>query len=157
MSLEWLESGALAGQRVLDFGCGSGILGLSAAALGASEVTMIDIDPQALIATEANAAANDLGRLVCIRSPDKIENSVQHDVLVANILSNTLIELGPVLDRLMRPGAAMAITGILADQAADVVAAWSGWADMTIGAQVRQWVLLTGAKRKTDNEKEVVN
>jgi ribosomal protein L11 methyltransferase len=146
MCLEWLESLPLEGRNVLDYGCGSGILGLSAAALGAKQVTMTDIDPQALTATAENAANNNLSNGIRVHFPEKITDSVQHDVLVANILSGTLIELGPRLNGLMRPGASLAITGILADQAAQVCSAWSGWADMTIGAQVRQWVMLTGHK-----------
>lgn len=147
MCLEWLDSLQLTGERVLDFGCGSGILGLAAAALGAREVSMTDIDPQALEASRENAEANGLTGRVHVTFANKSDQSTQHDVLVANILSGTLIELGPQLNGLMRPGARMAITGILADQADAVSAAWSGWADMVVSAQIRDWVLLTGTKR----------
>ena len=71
---------------------------------------------------------------------------MRFDILVANILSGTLIELGPQLNERMRSGANMAITGILEDQAKTVAQAWSGWANMTSTTQVRQWVLLTGRK-----------
>lgn len=157
MCLEWLEARDLRGHRVLDYGCGSGILGLSAALLGAAAVTLTDIDPQAITASRDNASRNGLDETVRIKLPEKIEDSVQHDVLVANILSGTLIELGPLLNGLMQPGASMAITGILADQAAEVIAAWSGWADMTVGAQIREWVLLTGTKRIAVAETEAGN
>ena len=118
---------------------------------------MTDIDPQALTASTENAANNNLSNCIRIHFPEKIADSVQHDVLVANILSGTLIELGPRLNGLMRPGASLAITGILAEQAAEVCAAWSGWANMTIGAQVRQWVMLTGHKLKSGSEMEAGN
>ena len=150
MCLEWLARLDLRGKRVLDYGCGSGILGLAAAALGAAEVVMTDIDPQALLATQDNCAKNGLEGVISAGLPDKIEKSVPFDILLANILSRTLIELGPDLSGFMRPGASMAITGILSDQAPQVAAAWSGWADMAVGQQVRDWVLLTGTKQTTD-------
>ena len=146
MCLDWLAGLDLQGKHVLDYGCGSGILGLAAAQLGAAQVTLTDIDPQALQASAENSAQNGLEGLVSIGFPDKIVTSVQFDILLANILSGTLIELGPQLDGLMRPGAAMAITGILVDQAAQVSAAWSEWADMEIGSTMQEWVLMTGIK-----------
>ena len=148
MCLDWLEGLDLQGAEVLDYGCGSGILGLAAAALGAKSVLMTDIDPQALTATADNTSKNGLHDRVHIELATKIEYSVRYDILLANILSGTLIELGANLNKLMRPGARMAITGILADQAEDVCRAWSGWADMTVGKQINEWVLLTGSKKQ---------
>jgi ribosomal protein L11 methyltransferase len=149
MCLSWLDSIDLQGARVLDYGCGSGVLGLAAVALGARSACLTDIDPQALRAATDNALRNGLAGRISIAPPDKTDNSVRFDILVANILSGTLIELGPVLDRLMAPGARMAITGILARQADDVASTWSGWANMTVGDQAEDWVLLTGTKRGT--------
>jgi ribosomal protein L11 methyltransferase len=154
MCLNWLDGLNLQGTRVLDFGCGSGILGLAAAALGAKTVLMTDNDPQALTATADNAGKNELQERVHIELAAKIEDSVRYDILLANILSGTLIELGPNLDGLMRPGARMAITGILAEQAEEVCAAWSGWADMTVGDQIDGWVLLTGSKNIKEGSKD---
>jgi ribosomal protein L11 methyltransferase len=155
MCLNWLDAIDLQGARVLDYGCGSGILGLAAIALGARSACLTDIDSQALQASTDNAMRNGLADKICVSPPDKTDNSVRFDLLVANILSGTLIELGPVLDRLMAPGARMAITGILADQADFVAAAWSGWANMTVGDQAQDWVLLTGTKCGTcDSETE---
>jgi ribosomal protein L11 methyltransferase len=154
MCLNWLDGLNLQGTRVLDFGCGSGILGLAAAALGAKIVLMTDNDPQALTAAADNAGKNELQERVHIELAAKIEDSVRYDILLANILSGTLIELGPNLDGLMRPGARMAITGILAEQAEEVCAAWSGWADMTVGDQIDGWVLLTGSKNIKEGSKD---
>jgi ribosomal protein L11 methyltransferase len=154
MCLNWLDGLNLQGTRVLDFGCGSGILGLAAAALGAKIVLMTDNDPQALTAAADNAGKNELQERVHIELAAKIEYSVRYDILLANILSGTLIELGPNLDGLMRPGARMAITGILAEQAEEVCAAWSGWADMTVGDQIDGWVLLTGSKNIKEGSKD---
>ena len=146
MCLNWLDSLDLQGTQVLDFGCGSGVLGLAAAALGAESVLMTDNDPQALMAAKENTDKNKLQDRIHIKLAAKIEDSVRYDILLANILSGTLVELGPNLKGLMRPGARMAITGILAEQAEEVCAAWSGWADMTVGDQIDGWVLLTGSK-----------
>ena len=146
MCLRWLDGLELHDSAVLDYGCGSGILGLAAAALGARSVTLTDIDPQALTATTDNLAANGLAGPANLVTAPKNVTDVSHDILLANILSNTLIELGPTLDKLMRPGAKLAITGILADQADSVIAAWSEWADMAVGDQVEDWILLTGTK-----------
>jgi ribosomal protein L11 methyltransferase len=154
LCLEWLEGLDLAGQSVLDYGCGSGILGLAAVALGAESATLIDIDEQAISATIHNAASNGLSDRVSVALPGETEEPVQHDVLVANILSGTLIMLGPQLNGLLRPGARLALTGILADQADEVVDAWSEWADLTTTAQIREWVLLTGRKRSDTIRKE---
>ncbi|MCP4000643.1 MAG: 50S ribosomal protein L11 methyltransferase [Gammaproteobacteria bacterium] len=147
MCLNWLDSLDLHNAQVLDFGCGSGVLGLAAAALGAKSVLMTDIDPQALTAARKNTEKNKLQDKVHIELAARIGGSVQYDTLLANILSGTLIELGPNLNRLMRPGARMAITGILASQAEQVCTAWSGWANMSIGNQINEWVLLTGTKQ----------
>jgi ribosomal protein L11 methyltransferase len=154
MCLTWLDGLDLQGTQVLDFGCGSGILGLAAAALGAESVLMTDNDPQALTAAADNTGKNGLQDKVHIELAAKIEDSVRYDILLANILSGTLIELGPNLDRLMRPGARMAITGILADQATQVCEAWSDWADMTVGDQIDEWVLLTGSKNVKEGSED---
>jgi ribosomal protein L11 methyltransferase len=146
MCLTWLDSLELQGKRVLDYGCGSGILGIAAVKLGATEACLTDIDPQALQASADNAARNGVAERLNIQQTQKTDNSVRFDILLANILSGTLIELGPTLDALMAPGAKLAITGILSGQADEVTAAWSGWADMKVSGQTRDWVLLTGRK-----------
>ena len=99
LCLEWLSANHLSGQRVVDFGCGSGILGVAAGCLGASQVTGLDIDPQALIATEHNASLNDL--IVETLLPDQTP-SCTFDVVVANILANPLIELANTLTEIGR-------------------------------------------------------
>jgi len=150
MCLKWLDSLELQGKRILDYGCGSGILGIAAVKLGATEACLTDIDPQALQAAANNAARNGVTERLNIQQAQKTDNSVRFDILLANILSGTLIELGPRLDALMAPGASLAITGILSGQAGEVSAAWSGWADMKVSDQTRDWVLLTGTKYKAE-------
>ena len=146
MCLEWLSEQVLADTTVLDYGCGSGLLAIAALKLGAVSACAVDIDPQALAATRENGRANDCLDRLSVNSPEEICDVGGYDLLVANILSRTLIELGPTLDRLLRPGALLALSGILAGQARSVQAAWSGWAALEIDRQVGDWVLLTGHK-----------
>lgn len=147
MCLEWLTRLNLAGRSVLDYGCGSGLLAIAALALGAESASGVDIDPQALDATRNNAVKNScLDRLeVC--QPAETGTRPRYDVLVANILSGTLIDLGAQIGSLMRANAPLALTGILAEQANDVRIAWADWAELEIGNQIDDWVLLTGRKR----------
>jgi ribosomal protein L11 methyltransferase len=147
MCLRWLDEQRLSGRTVLDYGCGSGLLAIAAVALGAECAAAVDIDPQALAATRSNAINNNCLEQIRISFPAEIAGAQQYDVLVANILSGTLIELGPVIRALLQPGAALALAGILAHQADQVCSAWSGWADLAVGDQIDDWVLLTGHKR----------
>ena len=105
----------------MDFGCGSGILGIAAGRLGASQVTGIDIDPQALIATENNASLNNL--VVETLLPDQTPNCT-YDVVIANILADPLIELASTLTELARPGGKIVMAGLLDKQADQVKAAY---------------------------------
>ena len=121
LCLEWLSANPPSSQTVMDFGCGSGILGVAAGCLGASQITGLDIDPQALIATEHNASLNHLvvETLLPDRTPDRT-----FDVVVANILANPLIELANTLTKLSRPGGKIVMAGLLEEQADQVRAAY---------------------------------
>jgi ribosomal protein L11 methyltransferase len=121
LCLEWLSANDLSGQRVMDFGCGSGILGVAAGCLGATQVTGLDIDPQALIATEHNANLNDLAVETLL--PDQTPNCT-FDVVIANILANPLIELASTLTELTQPGGKIVMAGLLNEQAEQVKAAY---------------------------------
>ncbi|MEE4185342.1 MAG: 50S ribosomal protein L11 methyltransferase [Gammaproteobacteria bacterium] len=144
MCLRWLEAGSLAGRQVLDYGCGTGLLSIAALALGAAEATAVDIDPQALAATRANAENNGCGDKLRVAAAGEVATDARYDVLVANILSGTLIELAPQLAGYLRPGAAVALTGILARQANLVIAAWQRYAELAVHEHVDDWVLLSG-------------
>jgi len=146
MCLEWLDEQTLADKTVLDYGCGSGLLAIAAVMLGATLGQAVDIDPQALVATRSNAERNNCLEKVNVCFPEEIGDAQQYDVLVANILSGTLIKLGPVIKDLLRPGAPIALAGVLADQSAGVIEAWANWADLRVGKQTDCWVLLTGHK-----------
>ena len=121
LCLEWLSANPPSSQAVMDFGCGSGILGVAAGCLGASQITGLDIDPQALIATEHNASLNRL--VVETLLPDQTPDQA-FDVVVANILANPLIELASTLTKLTRPGGKIVMAGLLEEQADRVRAAY---------------------------------
>jgi len=145
MCLEWLDAIDVRERDVIDFGCGSGILGIAALKLGARSVLAVDIDPQALIATEENARRNEVGDRIRVGPPVDALEPV--DVLIANILSEPLIELAPRLATLVRAGGVMALSGILESQAASVTLACSPWFDMRAFATRDSWVCLNGERR----------
>jgi ribosomal protein L11 methyltransferase len=121
LCLEWLSANPPSSQTVMDFGCGSGILGVAAGCLGASQITGLDIDPQALIATEHNASLNHL--VVETLRPDQTPDRT-FDVVVANILANPLIDLANTLTKLTRPGGKIVMAGLLEEQADQIRAAY---------------------------------
>lgn len=148
LCLEWLDehAAALAGRRVLDFGCGSGILAIAAALLGAARVAALDIDPQALDATHENAVRNGVRERLDIGGADSLAGR-QHDLLVANILATPLRELSASLMAALPEGAPFALSGILADQAEEVRAAYAPFAVMAAPVQRGDWVRLDGVRR----------
>ncbi len=121
LCLEWLSANPPSSQTVMDFGCGSGILSVAAGCLGASQITGLDIDPQALIATEHNSSLNHL--VVETLLPDQTPDRA-FDVVVANILANPLIALASTLTKLTRPGGKIVMAGLLEEQADRVRAAY---------------------------------
>jgi ribosomal protein L11 methyltransferase len=143
LCLQWLRQALRGGERVLDYGCGSGILAIGAARLGAADVRGTDIDPQAIDASRANAAANGIAATFAL--PDAIDPAPA-DVVVANILANPLIVLAPLLAARTRAGGLVALSGILVDQADDVVAAYAPWFTLAAWRTADGWVLLAGAR-----------
>lgn len=142
LCLEWLDGQPLSGQRVLDFGCGSGVLAIAAARLGAVEVVATDNDPQALTATADNAQANDVQAHLRIVAAEDWSPMGDCPVVVANILANTLIELAPRLVAAMAPNGQLALSGILPEQADDVTATYAAL-DVPLQRRDRDgWVLL---------------
>ena len=142
--LQWLEHAGCAGSRVLDYGCGSGILGIVAARLGAAEVDAVDVDPQALSATAANAKANHAA-LRCA-TPDALPGG-QYDLVLANILANPLIVLAPLLSARCRRGGRIALSGILAAQVQEVAGAYAPAFDVRVAAEDEGWILVEGTRR----------
>ncbi|TVQ91584.1 MAG: 50S ribosomal protein L11 methyltransferase [Chromatiaceae bacterium] len=148
LCLSWLDRTPLAGCRVLDFGCGSGILAIAALKLGAASAVAIDHDPQALEATATNAVANQVRERLLIQSPAAAtEVLAEADVLVANILARPLIELAPTLSRAVVASGRIALAGLLVNQAAAVAAAYRDWFDLAASEAMEDWVLLSGQRR----------
>lgn len=130
--------------RVLDYGCGSGILAIVAAKLGARQVAAVDIDPQALEATAANAAAN--GVRLAVSAPESLPEE-GYDVVLANILAGPLIALEPLLAARTRPGGRILLSGILESQAAGVVQAYAIDFEAAVTATDEGWALVEGRRR----------
>lgn len=145
--LAWLDGLDLAGARVLDFGCGSGVLAIAAARLGAAGVDAVDNDPQALTATATNADANQVAdRVRPVAAADWQPRAGGYPVIVANILANTLIELAPRLSAALAPGGRVALSGVLPDQGDAVAAAWSDHGVALERMQLDGWLLLHGGR-----------
>jgi ribosomal protein L11 methyltransferase len=145
LCLTWLDSRLPTNATVIDYGCGSGVLAVAAARLGARAVHAFDIDPQALIATGDNAAANDVAPLIQIHAAaDALPQQV--DVLMANILAGTLIELAPQLCSRLLPGGQLVLAGILKQQVHEVLAGFAPWLTLRVFAERDGWSALCGQR-----------
>lgn len=146
LCLEWLDAHLQPGVSVIDYGSGSGILGIAAARLGAAHVDAYDIDPQALLATAENAAAN--GVAACLQThADTAGLPRTADVLIANILAGTLCDLAPDFAARLRAGGRIVLAGILAEQAEGVAAVYAPWFDMSPFGERDGWVALAGTRK----------
>ncbi len=147
LCLEWLDGQNLDGCRVLDFGCGSGILAIAALLLGAPQAVGTDIDPQALEASRDNASRNgiDPARFPVYLPADLPQQPAE--VVVANILAGPLVSLAPQITALVQEGGRLALSGILAEQAEEVRAAYAGAFDLDPTAIKDGWVRISGVKR----------
>jgi len=143
LCLEWLERTVEPGSSVLDYGCGSGILAIAAARLGASHVAGVDIDPQAVEAARANAERNEVVAHFA-DSTDPIAG--EYDLVVANILSNPLRVLAPAICAHVRAGGRLALSGILREQADEIIAIYAQWLPLTVADTREDWVCLSGVK-----------
>mgnify|MGYP001815242281 CR=1 FL=1 len=146
MCLEWLDAHAPEGKTVIDYGCGSGILAIAAHKLGAASVQAVDIDPQALQATRENAVRNGIETGLGVELPSKLAGTPV-DLVVANILANPLIELAGELCALLAGGGQIVMTGILAEQAGEVMSAYREAIEFAGPVERDEWVLLSGRKR----------
>jgi ribosomal protein L11 methyltransferase len=143
LCLAWLERNVRAGDTVLDYGCGSGILGIAAMKLGAAKAIAVDVDPLALEAARYNASRNAASLEVRDAQQDIPEAA---RITVANILANPLRMLAPLLASRTEPGGSIALSGILEDQAEAVIAAYAPWATLSVAAREAGWVLLAGER-----------
>ena len=144
LCLQWLERTIRGGERVLDYGCGSGILAIAALRLGAGQAQGVDVDPLALVAARANAAHNQVdARFINTETPSEFKA----DLVAANILANPLILLAPLLAAYLGSGGRIALSGILESQAEEVIAAYAPWFAMQVGGFDTGWALLVGLRR----------
>jgi ribosomal protein L11 methyltransferase len=146
LCLAWLDGLDLRGKRVLDYGCGSGILAIAALKLGAASALAVDHDPQALDASVDNAINNDVLARLRVARPEKVPD-IRADVVVANILAGPLLELAPTLTSLSAPGAQLGLSGLLTHQAARVSDGYAEHFVMEPADTREEWALLTGRRR----------
>lgn len=148
LCLEWLDGAGLKDQSVIDYGCGSGILAIAAARLGAKYVLAVDHDPQALTATRDNAQRNGVAALIRPYPPEALPDT-HVDLLLANILAGPLRELAPRFARRLKPGGRLVLSGILGDQEAELRQAYGAHFDSFESAKREDWLRIT-AIRKAD-------
>ena len=141
MCLRWIARHPPQGRRVLDYGCGSGILAIAAALFGAAAVDAVDIDPAAVEATVANARAN--GAAIVAGSPDQASGTYQ--LVLANILATPLRLLAPLLCARVAPGGELVLAGILQRQAAELTEAYAPHARLAVADSEDGWVLMTAS------------
>ena len=139
MCLRWIAQHDVQGQRVLDYGCGSGILAIGAAKYGATEIDAVDIDEAAVTSTELNAQAN--GVQLKAGLPDKAKG--QYQTVLANILATPLKVLAPLLCSYVAPGGHLVLAGILERQAEELKAAFAPWVVLEVADTQEGWILMT--------------
>jgi ribosomal protein L11 methyltransferase len=149
LCLDWLDGLNLHGSTMLDYGCGSGVLAIAALLLGSDSAVAMDIDPQAVVATQNNAARNSVdGQLTVVGCAQEIEGTF--DVVVANILANPLIELARPIAERVNGGCVLALSGILSEQVDQVLEAYRPWIEfdepVTREQDAHSWVRLTGRR-----------
>lgn len=150
LCLEWLDSLSLEDKTVLDYGCGSGVLAIAALKLGCQSATAMDIDPQALIATEQNADDNNVAdKLTVLGGPNDIRGNF--DLVVANILAGPIVQFAESITLTVKARGMLALSGILCEQADEVMAAYAPWIDFDEPVFREQdgqiWSRLTGKRR----------
>jgi ribosomal protein L11 methyltransferase len=147
LCMEWLEAHAPHGLSVLDYGCGSGILAMVAKKLGAAEVFGVDIDPQAIDSARYNSERNHCE--IAYYLPEAFSDghgNATFDVVVANILSNPLKLMAPMLSGRVAASGSLVLSGVLARQAEEVIAAYAPFIQLSVWAEHEGWVALAGRR-----------
>jgi len=146
LCLDWLAEQTLTNKIILDYGCGSGILSIAALKLGANQAYAVDIDPQALEVTRRNALHNGIHTGLNVMLPSELPAGLQADIVIANILFGTLIELAPDIKARAWPGGWLVLSGLLgSDQATEVRPYYEPPFEFTLRER-QKWVLLAGLK-----------
>jgi len=146
LCLAWLGTSDIDGRRVIDFGCGSGILAIAAIKLGAQQVIAVDIDTQALTACESNMAVNQLDcEQIRVMPPEELDESAV-DLLIANILAGPLVRLAPRFAELVEPGGQILLSGILKTQLEDIQLAYQPFFNLDPPSYREDWVCISGSR-----------
>lgn len=146
LCLDWLDGADLHGKQMIDYGCGSGVLAIAALKLGAQHADAVDIDPQAILATNENAERNGVAERLRAATVDESALAAC-DVLLANILAEPLEQLASQLAALVKPGGSIVLSGLLASQAERLAAIYDAWFDMAPSALRDDWARLSGTRR----------
>lgn len=149
LCLQWLEQVVTPGASVLDYGCGSGILAIAAGKLGATPLKGVDIDPRAIESAAFNAENNGVTAQFALAEKP---SAGSFDIVVANILANPLRALAPALVARVRPGGLLALSGILREQAEEIIAIYAPWASLEIFGEHEGWVCLAGRRHEPEAE-----
>ena len=150
MCLQWLEKNIRNDNTVIDYGCGSGILAIAAALLGATRVIAVDNDPQAITATIENAKRNNIRKgVIETYLPDQLPDdraALRSDILIANILAEPLMQLAEDLSHLVKPKGHIALSGLLAEQADELLEHYGSWFEMDEAVLSEEWARLSGIR-----------
>jgi len=138
LCLRWLENNLKGNNTVLDYGSGSGVLSIAAKMLGAGFVEGVEIDSKAILNAEQNNKLNNL--IIPYHDPDSFESNEKYDIVIANILATILIRLAPTLGPFI--GQKLVLSGILKNQATDVIQSYSEWVSLSVQDEMDGWVLL---------------
>ena len=153
LCLQWLGKTDVKDKIVIDYGCGSGILGVAALLLGAKKVYATDIDPQAVLATQQNAELNGVLENLFVGLPDEFNEEFKArkaDVFVANILAGPLMALAPEFATLIKSEGEFALAGILEEQVADVSSVYSEFFDiLEVEKREEHWCRISGKRQTT--------
>ena len=144
LCLQQIECQALKGLKVLDWGCGSGVLAIAALHLGAGSATGVDLDPKAMVASRENALINGVADALDLCTPDALSDNAQYDLVVANILAGTIMELAGTLERHLKPQGILILSGILAAQVERVRASFAQY-NLT-STYREEWACLCGLR-----------
>tara|TARA_B100000029_G_scaffold19177_2_gene19229 strand:+ start:5512 stop:6393 length:882 start_codon:yes stop_codon:yes gene_type:complete len=147
LCLRWLEKSAIDTKEVIDYGCGSGVLAIAAALLGAKKVHAVDNDPQAIAATLDNSYRNNIAEGIITAYLPEALPELSPDILIANILAEPLIDLSLKFAGLVKPGGQIVLSGILEEQATSLLSCYKRSFDLDSPIIENEWVLITGTRK----------
>ena len=148
LCLGWLDKNLRPNQKTIDYGCGSGVLAIAAALLGASKVYAVDNDPQAMTATRSNMQKNRISDQIIRPCLPEALPAIEVDHLIANILAEPLVKLSKKFSRLIKPSGKIALSGILKEQVEEIILHYEPWFEIEELQEKEGWMLITGARKR---------